>query len=436
MKKINWDKLFPVEKTEIEKILLKEEYKAERFISVIRVILLAIILLEMLLVGLITKEHSTLKIVPVFSGLLVFSLLMMLDTIIFGSKRYYHFFTRLFKYFIILVDTFIVGLLTYFLISTTPQGQQNPWGMSLVFLGFDTILFVTTIFRYSKIASIYLGVVSVLCFVGLSFYMNHYQNLLELVIYQGSYNMAFEITFWVIVSLSILSTILNKNVWAILVKNKKQEQLSRFLPETIVNDILNGNKEISLGGSKQQVTILFSDIRNFTAMSENQDPEEVINFLNSYFNDMIEILFRYNGTLDKTMGDGMMAIFGVPFSTGNDADHAVSTAIDMIRKIQAFNGLREIQGQEPIRIGVGIHTGEVVVGNVGTARRMEYTVIGDTVNTASRLETLNKQFGTSIIISQATRDALKQDYAIQPLETVPIKGKQNQVQIYQVDPGV
>lgn len=190
-----------------------------------------------------------------------------------------------------------------------------------------------------------------------------------------------------------------------------RQAYSRFLPQHVVEDLLKSPGKLKLGGTNQIATVLFADIRGFTRMSARMEPEEVVNILNEYFGEMTEIIFRHGGTLDKFIGDGLMALFGAPYAGPEDAANAVRTAIDMQRQIQTQNGLG---------IGIGINTGLVTAGYVGSARRFDYTAIGDTVNMASRLES-NAPAG-EIYLAQSTYAELQGLFPCAPLE-IKVKGK-------------
>ena len=178
--------------------------------------------------------------------------------------------------------------------------------------------------------------------------------------------------------------------------------------------------------------MLISDIRDFTAMSEQMEPEEVVQFLNAYFSDMVDAVFEYGGVLDKFLGDGLLAVFG-SFSDGPDhAWRAVSAALRMNARLGNINDERTAAGLLPIRIGIGIHTGEVIVGNIGSQRRLEYTVIGDGVNTTSRLESLNKQFSTMILISEVTYEAVKERFECRHMPECILRGRTRPTQVYEV----
>jgi adenylate cyclase len=181
------------------------------------------------------------------------------------------------------------------------------------------------------------------------------------------------------------------------------------------------------------MTVLFSDIRGFTTVTERGQPEEIVGMLNEYFTRMVDIVFRHRGTVDKFVGDMVMALFGAPLDDADHADHAVQAALEMIAELQKLNQGWKAQGRfAELDIGVGVNTGVMIAGNIGSDAIMSYTVIGDAVNLGSRLESLNKQYGTRIIISDATRRALKGRYLYRPLGDVVVKGKSEPVGIFEV----
>ncbi len=180
----------------------------------------------------------------------------------------------------------------------------------------------------------------------------------------------------------------------------------------------------------RHVCVMFLDIRDFTTFSENNPPEKVVNFLNTLFEPMIDIINQQNGVINKFLGDGFMAIFGAPISDGKDSQNAVNAAQEIIETVKQKIAKAEIP---PIRIGIGLHTGKVVTGNVGSAQRKEYTVIGDVVNLASRIEQLNKQFDSQLLISAAVWEAIGQNIdTIIDQGLIPVKGRKEPVQIYQI----
>jgi adenylate cyclase len=206
---------------------------------------------------------------------------------------------------------------------------------------------------------------------------------------------------------------------------------SRFLPEYVVKQMLDNPESFKLGGVSQTITILFADIRGFTRISEHAAPEKIDNLLNRYFSAMTDIIFAHGGTLDKYLGDGLMALFGAPTATPDDASNALNAAVAMQRRMLGINRELHDEGFPEIGVGMGMHTGEVVVGYIGSERRSEYTAIGDTVNTSSRLESNAR--GGEILISDATAQAAHSRYKLKPREPIMVKNRQQPVKLWEVD---
>ncbi|HEY2962709.1 MAG TPA: adenylate/guanylate cyclase domain-containing protein [Pyrinomonadaceae bacterium] len=206
---------------------------------------------------------------------------------------------------------------------------------------------------------------------------------------------------------------------------------SRFLPEYVVKQMLENPDSFKLGGVSQTITILFADIRGFTRISEHAPPEKIVSLLNRYFSAMTDIIFAHGGTLDKYLGDGLMALFGAPTTTPDDASNALNAAVAMQRRLLGINRELRDEGFPEIGVGMGLHTGEVVVGYIGSDRRSEYTAIGDTVNTSSRLE--SNALGGEILISDATAKAAHSRYKLKPREPIMVKNRQQPVMLWEVD---
>jgi len=214
-------------------------------------------------------------------------------------------------------------------------------------------------------------------------------------------------------------------------EKRLQGTLARYMTKEVADQLMEAG-EAELGGQMKPVTIFFSDIRSFTTISEALGAHETVSMLNEYFTDMVDILFDYGGILDKYIGDAIMAVFGAPFPTGHDADNALHAAVDMMRALAQFNIRQTAENKQALDIGIGLNTAEVVVGNIGSERRMDYTVIGDGVNLASRLEGANKQYGSNILISEGTKDHLQDEFIIRPADLLRVKGKTEPVAIFEV----
>ena len=221
-----------------------------------------------------------------------------------------------------------------------------------------------------------------------------------------------------------------------LQESKLRTAFSKFVPEEVINDFLisTETQELKNKNEKRNVVVLMSDIRSFTSISEVNKPEDVVNFLNTYFTHMVDIVKKYGGTVDKFVGDAIMVLFGAPISYNDNAKRAVQAAMEMYAQLEKIpcGNLKFPEGIK-LDIGIGIHYGPVIVGQIGSADKTNYTVIGDTVNLASRLEGLTKLYGARIIISEAVRDELDESMNALLLDSVKVKGKTESVFIYRVD---
>lgn len=207
-------------------------------------------------------------------------------------------------------------------------------------------------------------------------------------------------------------------------------QISRLIPPSVVEQVVKGELVIEKGGRLSEITMLFSDIRGFTTMSDGRPPGEVVSTLNEYFEVMVDILFRYSGTLDKFVGDEIIALFGAPIAIDNAPLKAVLCAMAMMQGLEEFNRTRAAENLEPIRIGIGVNTGTVITGAIGSNRALQYTAIGDAMNVASRLVNLAK--AGEIIISEATYAQVADHIDAMPLPPVRVKGKADELQVFRV----
>ena len=213
-------------------------------------------------------------------------------------------------------------------------------------------------------------------------------------------------------------------------KERIKDAFGRFVNKEMAEMAEKG--EIQLGGEIKPATIFFSDIRSFTAISEKLTPSEVVSFLNEYMTLMVDCVNDTNGVVDKYIGDAIMAVWGTPISHGNDAENAINGALMMRTALRKFNQNRGGERKPIIKIGCGLNSGDVLAGQIGSDERMEYTVIGDAVNLASRIEALNKPMGTDILVSQGTADLVEGIFDLVPMNKIKVKGKSEPQQIYAV----
>jgi adenylate cyclase len=212
----------------------------------------------------------------------------------------------------------------------------------------------------------------------------------------------------------------------------KLSNFQRYFAPNLAQQIANQEGEVKLGGTKRPVVVFFSDIRGFTPMSEEMLPDDIARLLTEYFTEMVEIVFKHGGTLDKFMGDAIMALWGAPIAHEDDPDRAMRVALEMLTVLDQLNAKWESEGRRRVQIGIGVNFGEVFAGNIGSEQRLEYTVIGDAVNIAKRL--CDKAGPGDILVSEDFRQALKAPPPLERLDALPLKGKAKAVQVYRVKP--
>jgi adenylate cyclase len=222
--------------------------------------------------------------------------------------------------------------------------------------------------------------------------------------------------------------------------HKAQEKQSRFiegafssyLSPVLLKKLMEEPERLVLGGEKKELTIFFSDIRSFTSISETMDPQRLTKFLNRYFTPMSDIVLKHQGMIDKYIGDAVMAFYNAPLDVKEHASSACRSALEMIDELDELNKEFKQEGLPEIKIGIGLNTAEVVVGNMGSAKRFNYTVIGDGVNLASRVEGLNKVYGTHILVTEFTKACIGDEFLTRELERVKVKGKEEEVMLYEL----
>lgn len=230
----------------------------------------------------------------------------------------------------------------------------------------------------------------------------------------------------------VLSDAINDMTKGLQERARLKTSFARYVSHHVMEKILDSDTPLKLEGERRKVTILFSDIRRFTQLSETLPPESIVQLLNEYFEGMIEVIFSHMGTLDKFIGDGIMVEFGAPLDDGKQEEHAVRAAIAMQKELAKLRKKWVSENKPPFEMGIGIHTGEAVLGNIGSERRIEYTAIGDAVNVAARLEQATKILQTPILISETTYLGCKDLFPFKDLGSMALPGRKEQINVYTV----
>lgn len=276
-----------------------------------------------------------------------------------------------------------------------------------------------------------LGFASAIAYLLASFFVRPVDALVEGVTAIGEGRFEQQILLTRKDELGLLTSAFNGMATKLREKDFIEKTFERYVSKPLAREILSHRHELKLGGEEKEVTILFSDIRGFTTLAEGLSPAAVVDLLNEYFSEMVKVVGRFEGMVDKFMGDAILALFGAPLPVGNEALRAVCCALAMQKAIVQFNINGQKHGREPIAAGIGINTGPVVAGNVGSAQRMEYTVIGDSVNVAARLQSL--AMPNEILISEETFNQLKGQVLVTARDSIQLKGKTTSCKVYRLD---
>jgi class 3 adenylate cyclase len=248
-----------------------------------------------------------------------------------------------------------------------------------------------------------------------------------------------QVSFFSLVADQMATAVVLSRLYTQMLKEEnKRFLLSRFFSKSVTDEILGSKGLLHLGGERKRATIVFADLQGFTAMSERLDQEKVVDILNEFFSHMTPIIFRHEGTLDKLLGDGMMAVFGAPISRDDDPVRALKTVIEMMQSLRTFNEMMRNKDWPELRMGIGVNTGDVVAGYIGSEDHLNYTVIGDAVNVAHRVESLAKQ--NEVLITRTVMEAIEGRHAevaglkgLTQLPSQKVKGKKKPVDIYRVE---
>jgi adenylate cyclase len=236
-------------------------------------------------------------------------------------------------------------------------------------------------------------------------------------------------------ALAIVFGYVGSTVFEFFAERKKSVMMkgmfSQYVSTHLVNELILNPDKLRLGGEKKNLTVLFSDIAGFTSFSEGKTAEEVVTFINAFLDEMSESVLQFDGTLDKYLGDSVMAFWGAPIELPNHSKLACKCALDMKKRLEALN---QKWGEKSgsVKMRIGINSGEVVVGNIGGKKRFDYTVMGDNVNLASRLEGANKIFGTAIMLNESTYNEVKNDFAVRQIDNIRVKGKKSATKVFEL----
>lgn len=220
-------------------------------------------------------------------------------------------------------------------------------------------------------------------------------------------------------------------------KRKVRKMLGQYVSPHVLSELLDRREDVLRAevGSREHVTLLFSDIRDFTGISESMPPDRTVHMLNLYFSEWTDVIFKHDGTVDKFVGDAVMAVWGAPLRTADHAVKAVRAAREMIERLAEINAALAPEGYPALRIGIGINSGDAIIGNIGSERKLDYTAIGDAVNLASRLEALTKQYGCDILISESTFNLLGEEFVCNFVDRVKVRGKETPACVYKLEKG-
>lgn len=305
--------------------------------------------------------------------------------------------------------------------------RKSPGIMELVVIIVTGMLLGLTLPRLKAVPGASLALGFILLYIGASCYLLIYQNIWANLLYPVT-NM-----FGIFIAVTVTKFFHEEKK-----AREIRQMFSSYVSPKIVKELIENPDKARLGGERRTVTVLFSDVIGFTSLSERRQPEEVVSLLNEYFKEMADIIFRWDGTLDKFVGDEIMALWGAPLEEPNHAELALRCALNMSAKLNALHSRWKEKGSEILDVGIGINSGEVLIGNIGApGRKMDYTAIGDNVNLAARVEKLTRQYGTRILITEHTfshiepliREGAFGHLEIRELGTVKVKGKEKEVKI-------
>jgi len=414
--------------TIVESVLRSFDEKNQKFIHVIRMIIIGLLSLLITLAHFAVKDKVNIRldlIAPILYG--YFIILVVLWFVAFKIK-----YRPRFVYVLITMDLMFVLFLLMVRIFSSTSGIVNATSLPLFFSMF--LLNALSGLRFNMKTSLYcafLSIIVVTVLGGIEINNGFYPGI-------GAGMLHLLPTTVFLTGTALVSGYIgyrSKQIISKVVIEQEEKKMYRrifghFASENVLDDAMKHG--LKLGGEEKNVTILFSDIRGFTGLSERNEASDIVSILNTYFSNMADSVMKNGGTINKFIGDGMLVLFGAPISRSDDAVRAVSTALDMLDNLAEVNRKIKKEFNTDLTIGIGINTGNAIVGNIGSLDRMEYTVIGDAVNIAARIEGLNKKFATSILISGETHSLVKNFFITRRISRVKVKGREKNVDLYEV----
>ncbi len=424
-------------------LVAREEHRAEFRISLFRIGFIGTLFMANLIPQINSPASSPINIPELLPLAILLLLALGLLTDIWWIGRggqFSRFYKPAYKYFVIMIDVVAFSFVLYLAFSNELireeiilRGLTPRLLLPLFFLGLFGIYIILDLLRFS-VASLYFT---------FAMFSTGY-SLVYLLIFRNSMEWSSALTYTSFFTvpaflMTLLCAYVSKRMANMVLDSKIQQQLERYLPPALAKEHWKKNSPLTnLGeGRLSETAVLFADIRGFTAISGRLNPVEMVELLNTYFNDMIDEIFKHRGTIDKIAGDKLIALFGTPVCNKDHCEQALSAALGMMDRLSDLNKMRNLQGEETIELGIGIDHGEVVLGSVGSSQRMDFTAIGDPVNTASRLETLTKKFKSDIIISNNLLERVSPEFQrrlkLEEYGKAQLKGKRKPITVSGVE---
>lgn len=401
----------------LEQILHQREVRGEKAVALLRAgfIGIAVFLDGLAFVGIIPPYTSA----PPTAGTLALDAVFLAAAWMIAGLALKGIYRGFFKFVTITLDYVLVLMMFAFDPSLAAAGEENLWLAVIA----PVYMFYLNLIRFSRPAAWYAA--------GLSVVQCAVLGVMVVGSWQAQKILPLEFGLFMLVSIGLAINAVGRQM---MEEANAKQMLERYLPPQLVEELRRSKASLLPGGKRQSVTMLFADIRGFSRISEELSPEQVVDLLNDYLSTMTDVIFAHEGTIDKFIGDAVMTTFGAPVSRPDDVVRAFRAAQQMILALEAFNA-RHPELPAPVGIGIGLHSGEVIAGNIGSAKRLDYTVIGDNVNLTSRIEGLTRYYGCRILASDAVMEGLRNcgvEPAAREIDTVIVRGKTQAVVVHEL----